>query len=84
MTLNRYAKRRDQNEPEIVEALRQAGCEVERRDDYDLHVKRAGKEYRLEVKMPNGKLTRRQQQRADQDVIVVRSVTDALRAVGLA
>lgn len=80
----RWAKRRDANEPEIVAALRKGGCKVERLDDYDLHVKRAGKEYRLEVKMPDGKLTKRQQERADNGVIVVRSVTDALRAVGLA
>lgn len=53
MTRNRYAKRRDENEPEIIAALEAAGCDVIRADDVDLLVGRAGKTYLVEVKRPN-------------------------------
>ena len=85
MTLNRHAKRRDANEAEIVAALRRAGCDVQRRDDYDLNVMRAGHEYRLEVKTLKGLLTKRQKDmlQRGEGIIIVRSVLEALKAVGI-
>ncbi len=54
-----YAKKRDANEPEIVDALQKAGCYVHRLDDpVDLLVsKPGGKVFQIEVKTPKGKLT---------------------------
>ena len=85
MSLNRFAKRRDTNEREIVVALRKAGCDVQRRDDYDLNVVRSGREYRLEVKTPMGPLTKRQvaMLRRGEGIVIVRTVTEAFQAVGL-
>jgi len=40
VSLARYAKRRDENEPEIVEGLRQCGFQVRRLDLSDLLVRR--------------------------------------------
>lgn len=48
----RYAARRDENEPEIVEALEAAGCDVLRATDVDLIVGRAGQTFLVEVKHP--------------------------------
>lgn len=49
---SKYAKRRDLNEPEIIAALRAAGCDVLQADDVDLLVGRAGQNFLLEVKRP--------------------------------
>ncbi len=58
MSLNRYAKRRDENEPEIISALERAGCHVQRLDTpFDLLVSKSGSDYKIEVKMPRAKLT---------------------------
>lgn len=53
MSRNRYAKRRDTNEAEIVAMLERIGCDVIRADDVDLLVGRAGNTYLLEVKRPD-------------------------------
>lgn len=50
MSINRYAKRRDANEREIIDALEAAGCSVVQSDVCDLLVGRAGVSYLLEVK----------------------------------
>jgi hypothetical protein len=53
----KYAKQRDANEVEIVDALRAVGCTVTRLGDAgvpDLLVGRDGRTYLLEVKMPMG------------------------------
>ncbi len=52
MSRNRYARRRDLNEPPIIEALEAAGCDVLQGHDIDLIVGRAGATYLLEVKRP--------------------------------
>lgn len=53
-----YAKRRDANEPEIVNALKSIGCAVHRMDDpVDLLVGYRGKAHLIEVKTPRGSLT---------------------------
>lgn len=51
--LARHAKARDENEPEIVEALRRAGASVHRLDTpCDLLVGIAGQNHLIEVKKP--------------------------------
>lgn len=61
MSLNRYAKRRDANEPEIIEALEKAGCTVHRLDTpCDLLVGKGARNFLVEVKVPGGRLTRQQ------------------------
>jgi hypothetical protein len=56
MTLNRYAKRRDANEPPIVLALIEMGCSVIKTDACDLVVGYKGRNYLLEVKMPKAEI----------------------------
>ncbi|MDE2107102.1 MAG: hypothetical protein KGL39_58385 [Patescibacteria group bacterium] len=85
MSLNRYAAKRDRNEPEIVEALRLAGCRVVHTDVFDLIVQRGRLTYLLEVKTPQGRPTKSQARlKADGwRVHVVHSADEAFRAVGL-
>lgn len=55
MSLNRYAKQRDKNEPEIIEALRSVGALVWTMDvPVDLLVGFRGRWLLMEVKMPAG------------------------------
>lgn len=86
MSLNRYAKRRDDNERAIIDALEKCGCSVEQLDVIDLLVERAGVKFLLEVKRPKGgKLTPAQVKfRRRFKFTVVTCPLDALRAVGLA
>jgi hypothetical protein len=49
----RRAARRDQNEPAIIKALRDAGATVEQWDKVDLVVGFRGRNYLLEVKHPD-------------------------------
>jgi hypothetical protein len=64
VSLNRYAKRRDANEPEIIKALESIGCVVERLDTpCDLLVScrsRPAYNWLIEVKVPGGTLTKKQ------------------------
>lgn len=85
MTLNRYAKKRDENEPEIIEALENAGCLVKQQDLWDLVVQRGESVYLLEVKMPEGRLTDLQTDLIADGwrIRIVRSPEEALRAIGL-
>lgn len=63
MSINRYAKKRDANEKEIVEALLKAGYSVVRLDTpLDLLVGKNGVTWLLEVKMPDGELTKPQKE----------------------
>jgi hypothetical protein len=58
VSLNRYAKQRDLNEPEIIAALRTVGVSVEVVDTpCDLICGHRGKTYLLEVKGEVGRLT---------------------------
>lgn len=53
MGLNRYAKKRDENEAEIISALEAIGCTVEQLDTpCDLLVGRGAKNILIEVKNP--------------------------------
>ena len=92
----RKAAKIDDNQPEIVKALRKAGCSVDPTSAMgngfpDLHVGRAGVNYLLEVK--DGSKSPSRRQLTDDQVIwhgkhkgqvaVVCNVDEALRAVGL-
>jgi len=89
MTLNRYAKRRDANHREIIDALRQAGCDVEEPDVCDALVGRAGRNYMLEVKVPgyaeSALKPRQKRLRATWrgQYAIVTTIAEALAAVGL-
>lgn len=52
MSRNRYARRRDLNEPQIIEALEAAGCDVLQSDDFDLVVGYRGGNFLIECKRP--------------------------------
>lgn len=89
MSLNRYAKKRDGNEREIVTALEAVGCQVETLDrPVDLLVGFRGQTFLLEVKDPAG----RNRLQESQDAFlrdwnggkagVVRSIDEALQFIG--
>lgn len=82
-------KRRDANEKAIIEALRAAGASVQQLsglDVPDLLVGHHGINFLLEVKMPKGELSDGQfewvKRWRGRDVYVVRTVDEALAAVG--
>ena len=87
MTLNRYRKRRDANQPAIIQALEQVGAEVWVLDrPCDLLVWFRGVLHGLEVKLPKGRYTPKQQEdRAEGRAAWIKTVRDpveALKAVG--
>ncbi len=82
--------RRDDNESDIVKALRQVGASVYRLQGTgipDLVVGWCKRTYLLEVKSATGKLTPKQvgfwQAWKGQPPVIVRDVGDALRAIGV-
>ena len=92
----RYAARIDENQPEIVKALYQAGCDVQTLAAVgcgcpDLLVSIGGKNYLLEVKNPEKppsarKLTPDQvewHRKWRGQVDIVHTIDEALKAVGL-
>ena len=91
----RRAAKRDDNEPEIIEALEKAGCSVSQIDSEkgvpDLVVGRAGKNYLLEVKDGNKPPSKRKlkpnQVEWHEDwrgqKAIVKNVNEALIAVGV-
>lgn len=89
MSLNRYAKRRDANEREIIEALEAIGCTVAASDVVDLLVGRQGATYLLEVKDGNKTPSRRKLTQSQKKLqagwkghyAVVTSVDEAIKAV---
>ena len=81
MTLNRYAKRRDANEPELVAAARRIGLKVWITSELGDWLVQYGKLQRLvEVKTEDGKLSESQAKRKQQglNAYVVRTVDDVL------
>jgi hypothetical protein len=82
-----YARRKDKNQAEIVNALRQCGCTVEvLHEPADLLVGYRGSNSILEVKDKGGKLTKAQRNwhaTWNGSAHVVRSIDEALRAVGI-
>lgn len=92
MSLNAFARARDANEPEIIEALEAVGCVVTRmaaKGVPDLLVGFRGKTKLLEVKRADKKikLTDDQVKWFDawkgEQPIIVQTIADALRAIGL-
>lgn len=88
MTLARYAKKRDANESEIVNALRDAGIKVWRLDQpFDLLLWSDGRFWLAEVKAPGGSMTGAQraflaefEDEASVPAYVVSSPQEALQA----
>ena len=83
-----YARRRDENEAEIVAALQAAGCDVLRGTDIDLLCGHANRNYFLEIKQPNSRRRLRPVQVRLRDswrgqYAIVTSAEEALKAVGL-
>lgn len=81
MTLNRFAKRRDANEPELVSAARRAGLRVWITSELGDWLVQYGRLQRLvECKTETGKLTDAQARRKQQGLQahVVRTVDDVL------
>lgn len=88
--MTRYAKRRDQNEGAIREALERAGCDVIQTDEIDLVCGRAGLSFLLECKHPDrateSRLRPTQKRLRDNwrgHYAIVTTVDEALAAVGL-
>ena len=85
VSLNRYAKRRDANESEIVDALTAAGYDVLRIDTpCDLVVGWQAHNIFLEVKGPGGRLTPEQKKfhaRWPGQIAVVETAEEALEVV---
>lgn len=88
----RYDAKADKNQPEIVEALRMAGCVVQHlhtvgRGVPDLLVSKHGVNYLIEVKTEDGELTKAEKEWIeawDAPVYIARSIEEALEAVGCA
>ena len=88
MSLKRWAAKRDQNEGEIVAALRQVGAQVEilsGKGVCDLLVLHRGRLFLLEIKTSSGRTTAAQQHRSrlGWPVIEARTVIEALHAIGV-
>lgn len=87
----RWRARTDQNQAEIVKGLLQAGCSVESLHRVgggvtDLLVGRAGKNFIIEIKMPDGKLNPQQvewHQNWRGQKAVAHTLEECLRIVGL-
>ena len=89
MSIKRWAAARDENEPEIVKALRNVGAHVELlAGPVDLLVGYGRQWFALEVKMPKGRTTPAQDDFfKDSDgkggvAAVVRSPSEALAVIG--
>jgi len=87
MPIPTYAARRDKNEREIISALADAGATVyQSGEPLDLIVGFRGRNYLIEVKTPDGKLTSKQRKWWALDWagqrVIVRSVQEALVAIG--
>lgn len=81
MSLNRYGKRRDTNEPEIIKELKAMGCTVETLDTpLDLLVGVDNLNLLVEVKTEHGRLTPKQKkfiQHWKGDFAIVRTPAEA-------
>lgn len=86
MSIHRRAAKRDANEAEIVEALKKAGAQVLRiSQPVDLVVAYNLRNYLLEVKSDNGRLTPMQQKwfaEWEGPAYVVHNPEEALLAIG--
>ena len=85
MSLKRHNPKRDTNEREIVAALRLVGCKVMRLDQVDLLVLHNGRLYLMEVKTPEGRMTKSQEALVKDGwpLHIIRTVDDALATLGI-
>lgn len=87
MSLNRYAKRRDENEGPIVDGLRAVGCLVHRQDFPDLAVKYQGRLHWFEVSNPNNRYRKRSKKQLELlrlwDVPIIESAHEAMTHLGI-
>lgn len=85
MSLARYAKKRDRNEPDIISALESAGAEVWVLDrPVDLLIRFRSQWHLMEVKTDKGRLTDEQEKFVTSTGCpVVRTPMDALKAIGV-
>jgi hypothetical protein len=89
MSIHRRAARRDDNEREIIDALRQVGATVQQisvKGAPDLLVGFRGTNFLLEIKNQNGKLTHDEKNWISGwagRVYIVQTPEEALQAIGL-
>lgn len=85
MSLNRFAKKRDKSEPEIISAFEMAGATVESIDTpCDLIVGYLGVNVLVEVKTKTGKLTQNQKDFIRDwkgTYLIVRTIEEALEII---
>ncbi len=87
MSLYRIDARRDDNEPEIVKALRKVGAQVEQiRQPCDLAVSFRAQHYLIEVDNPQSKYRKRKEKQLAtlerMRIPMVRTADEALRIIG--
>lgn len=87
MSIHRRAARRDQNEAEIISALRRVGAQVEQMSKpCDLAVKFRYRHYLLEVDNPESKYRKRDAKQLEtlerMGIPMVRTAEEALREIG--
>ncbi len=87
MSLPRYAQRRDANEPAIVRALEDIGCQVQRMGQpCDLLVRWRGVLHLLEIDNPESKYRQRDRGQLeflrDWNIPLIQTINDAFRAIG--
>lgn len=84
----RYARKRDESESAIVDALQKAGCQIWRGNEVDLYVARGGRLWGVECKSPGRQKRLQPVQRWLQanweNYCVVDSPEAALEAIGIA
>lgn len=88
MSLNRYAAKRDANEPAIVRALEQVGAVVEKlKQPCDLAVRFRYRQYLIEVTNPANKYRKRSKAQLETlerlQIPIVSTVDEALRVIGV-
>ena len=86
MSLARHAKRRDDNEAQIIRDLRKVGAVVEQLDKPDLIVRFAFSTYLMEVSNPKNKYRKREKDQLEFlktfAIPVVTCSDEALRIIG--
>jgi hypothetical protein len=86
VSLARHAKRRDENEPQIIADLRKVGAKVRQLDFPDLVVRFAFRTYLIEVENPENKYRKRSKEQLEFlktfDIPIARCSDEALRIIG--
>jgi len=87
VSLYRIDARRDDNEPDIIKALKQVGAQVEQiRQPCDLAVTFRERHYLIEVDNPESKYRKRKQKQLEtfrrMQIPMVQTPDEALRAIG--